>query len=42
MKHIRPISVAKASDAFGSIFLQVWLNAFLFLLSGVFNEAKDK
>jgi len=42
MKHIRTISVGKASDAFGSIFLQVWLNAFLFLLTGAFGAAKDK
>ena len=42
MKHIRPITVAKASDAFGAIFLQVWLSAFITLLSGAFGAAKDK
>jgi hypothetical protein len=33
MKHLRPISVAKASDAFGYIFFQIWLTAFTALLS---------
>lgn len=43
MKHLRTISVAKASDdAFGAIFLQVWLTAFITLLSGAFGAAKDK
>jgi hypothetical protein len=41
MKHVRPISVAKASDAFGSIFLQIWLSAFVTLLSGAFGASKD-
>lgn len=42
MKHIRTISVAKASDAFGYFFLQIWLTAFVTLLSGAFGAAKDK
>jgi hypothetical protein len=33
MKHLRPISVAKASDAFGYFFFQIWLTAFTALLS---------
>ena len=36
MKHVRPVSVAKANDAFGALFFQVWLSAFVTLLSGAF------
>lgn len=41
MKHVRPITMAKASDAFGAIFLQVWLSAFITLLSGALGASKD-
>ena len=34
MKHLRPISIAKASDAFGYFFFQIWLAAFTAILSG--------
>ena len=40
MKHIRTISTAKASDTFGIIFLQLWLQTFIFLVTGAFSEAK--
>lgn len=42
MKHIRPITVAKASDSFGYFFFQIWLTLFTTLLSGAFGAAKDK
>jgi len=42
MRHIRTITVAKASDAFGYFFLQIWLAAFFTLLTGAFGSAKDK
>ena len=42
MKHLRPISVAKASDSFGYIFFQVWLMAFTTLLSAAFSSGKGK
>lgn len=43
MKHLRKISMTKAQDdAFGFIFLQLWLAAFTTLLTGAFSEAKDK
>lgn len=41
MKHIRPISLGKAQDAFGYIFLQLWLTTFFALLTGAFSR-KDK
>lgn len=40
MKHLRPISVAKASDTFGYIFFQLWLTAFTTLLSAAFTGGK--
>jgi hypothetical protein len=42
MKHLRPISVAKASDSFGYIFFQIWLAAFTTLLTAAFSGGKDK
>jgi len=42
MKHVRPISVAKASDAFGAIFFQIWLSLFVSLLTGAFGSAKGR
>lgn len=42
MKHLRPISVAKASDSFGYLFFQIWLAAFTTLLSAAFSGGKDK
>ena len=41
MKHVRPITTARASDGFGYIFLQIWLAAFTTLLSGAFGASKD-
>ena len=42
MKHLRPISVAKASDSFGSLFFQIWLYAFTTLLTAAFSGGKNR
>jgi hypothetical protein len=42
MKHLRPISVAKASDAAGYLFLQLWLSMFFTIISAAINDDKDK
>jgi len=36
MKHIKTVTVAKASDAAGQIFLQIWLQVFTAILAGAF------
>lgn len=41
MRHIKHVSVAKASDAAGYIFFQIWLSVFTWLLTGALSEGKD-
>ena len=38
MKHIKTVTVAKASDPFGDVFFQVWLTAFVTMLSAAFGS----
>ncbi len=41
MKHVKPVTVAKASDPFGAIFFQIWLSVFTWLITGAFSEGKS-
>lgn len=34
MRHIKTITTAKASDAAGAIFFQIWLSVFTWILTG--------
>lgn len=36
MRHIKTVSVQKASDSAGQIFFQIWLSVFSSLLAGAF------
>lgn len=38
MKHVKTITVAKASDAAGAIFFQIWLSVFTAILTGAFGS----
>lgn len=41
MKHVKSITVAKASDPFGSIFFQIWWAVFSWIITGAIGS-KDK
>ena len=36
MRHIKSVSVQKASDSAGLIFFQIWLSVFTSILAGAF------
>jgi len=40
MKHLRPLTVAKASDPFAAIFFQIWLTVFSSILAGAFGTKR--
>ncbi len=42
MKHVKRISTAKASDAFGEIFFQIWWSVFSWILTGALGSKGDK
>lgn len=41
MRHVKTISVAKASDPVGAVFFQIWLGVFTWIISGAFSEGKS-
>ncbi len=38
MRHVKTITVSKASDGAGAIFFQIWLSVFTWIISGAFGS----